>query len=138
MNFAEQSTDFCIKYFSYLRRISSKLNLTPSQSMCLSTIPANGISQSDLAKKLSLDLSTLSRNADKLIKMGLIKRDSSSYDKRISVISLTDKGFSKYSELNELLESELNVAFDKFDMDEQNKILEFFNQIIWNFELIEK
>ena len=133
MNFAEQSTDFCIKYFSYLRRISSKLNLTPSQSMCLSTIPANGISQSDLAKKLSLDLSTLSRNADKLI-----KRDSSSYDKRIAVISLTDKGFSKYSELNELLESELNVAFDKFDMDEQNKILEFFNKIIWNFELIEK
>ena len=70
--------------------------------------------------------------------MGLIKRDSSSYDKRIAVISLTDKGFSKYSELNELLESELNVAFDKFDMDEQNKILEFFNKIIWNLELIEK
>jgi len=138
MNFAEQSTDFCIKYFSYLRRISSKLDLTPSQSMCLFSIPVNGISQSDLAKKLSIDLSTLSRNIDKLIKMGLIKRGSSAYDKRLAIISLTDDGFSKYFKLNETLESELNIVFSKFDMDEQNKILEFFNKIIWNFELIEK
>ena len=138
MNLVEESTDFCQKYLSCLRRMSVKLNLTQSQSLCLSSIPFTGTSQTNLAEKLAIDYSTLSRNLDRLVKLKLIKRTPSSYDKRVSHIILTDKGFNKYTELNQLIENELSFIFEKFDLDEQNQISEILNKINWNFELIGK
>ena len=138
MNLVEQSTDFCKKYLSCLKRASSRLNISQSQSLCLSSIPFDGISQTDLAKKLSLDISTLSRNLDRLMAQGIIERNSSLYDKRTTRINLTESGHKVYADLNLLIKEELDRVFAKFDVDEQNQISEMLNRINWSFELVGK
>ena len=67
MNIIENSVQYCINFLSIIRKIAAELHLTPSQMLCIYVIPFRGITQSDLAKKLSIDISTLSRNLDKLI-----------------------------------------------------------------------
>ena len=138
MNLIELSNDFCQKYLSCLKRASSKLKLTQSQSLCLSTIPFKGISQTELARKLALDLSTLSRNLNKLFTRGFIKKISSRYDKRIIKIHLTNKGTETYNQLNNLMTDELYEIFNTFDIDEQAQIEEMLNKINWKFDLLNK
>ena len=47
--------DFCLNYLSCLKKVASQLNVTYSQAICINYIPSRGISQADLAKKLSID-----------------------------------------------------------------------------------
>ena len=138
MNLIELSTDFCQRYLSCLKRASSTLKLTQSQSLCLNAVPFKGISQTDLANKLSLDLSTLSRNLDKLSDREFIAKKSSSHDKRIIKIYLTDKGENIYTQLNNLIANDLYKVFHAFDLDEQDQIEEFLNKINWQFDLLNK
>ena len=91
MNLVEISSNFCINYLAFIRRIGKKLNLTQSQALCLNAIPFNGISQSALARKLSIDISTLSRNLDKLLISNIINKQESSFDRRSFKILLTEK-----------------------------------------------
>ena len=138
MNLIELSGNFCNNYLFCLKKASQDLNITLSQSLCLITIPFNGISQTNLASKLNLDLSTLSRNLNRMIKMGLIKKKNSYYDKRSFTISLTSKGSIAYNELIQLIENDLNEVFNKFDIDEKDQMIEFLNKANWQFELNQK
>ena len=74
MNIIELSNDFCIAYFSVFRKVANALGLTQAQALCVCSIPFEGLSQSGLSKKLSIDLSTLSRNLDRLIDKNIIKK----------------------------------------------------------------
>ena len=123
MNLIELSGDFCNNYLYYLKKASSKLNLTLSQVLCLTTIPYDGISQSMLAKKLALDLSTLSRNLNKLIDIGLIQKENSHYDKRSYNISLTSSGKNIYNKILNLVQSDLNTIINHLDPEEQDGML---------------
>ena len=138
MNLIELSTDFCQKYLSCLKRASSTLKLTQSQSLCLNAVPFKGISQTDLANKLSLDLSTLSRNLDKLSDREFISKKSSNHDKRIIKIYLTDKGKNIYNQLNNLIANDLYKVFHAFDLEQQDQIEEILNKINWQFDLLNK
>ena len=138
MNLIELSGNFCNHYLFCLKKASHKLQITHSQSLCLISIPFNGISQTDLAKKLNLDISTLSRNLNKLIKIGLIHKENSKYDKRSFKVGLTSKGHQTYSALNEIIENDLNKAFNKFDIDEKDQMIDLLNKANWQFEIINK
>ena len=107
MNIIELSNDFCQNYLACIRRASSILNITHTQAMCLQTIPFSGISQAELAKKLNIDISTLSRNLDKLVKLKLVDKKSSLSDKRSFIISLTDGGKQIYNKFNDIISEEL-------------------------------
>ena len=55
MNLIELSGTFCQNYLFFLKKASKELNITLSQSLCIITIPFDGISPSNLAKKLNVD-----------------------------------------------------------------------------------
>jgi len=59
-----------------------------------------GISLTDLAFRLDLDKSTLSRTVDSLVKSGLLSRVDNSSDRRLINISLTLKGKEKADYIN--------------------------------------
>ena len=138
MNLIELSTDFCQKYLSCLKRASSILKLTQSQSLCLNAVPFKGISQTDLANKLSLDLSTLSRNLDKLIFLDIVYKTSSNIDRRSYKISLTSQGEELYLQFNEIIKEEIETIYDKLELEEYDQILEILNKLNWQLELINK
>ena len=113
----------------------SKLNqITASQCLCIISIPYDGISQTNLAKKLSVDISTLSRNLDKLYNKKLINKQSDYPDKRISKIFLTNDGYSLNSKLINDLNNNLFFLMNN-NLINQN----FIDQLSkLNWELMQK
>lgn len=57
-------------------------------------------SLSDLAGVLGLDLSTVSRVADGLVRQNLLKREVASQDRRRSILTLTDRGKELVENIN--------------------------------------
>ena len=136
MNLIELSNDFCQNYLVCLRRVAISTDITLSQLLCLNAVPFSGISQSKLAKKLSLDLSTLSRNLNRLINMQLIDKNISKIDNRSYNINLTKKGVSFYNNIQQLINTEIHTIYESLEIDEINQLSELLNTINWKFDLL--
>lgn len=68
-------------------------DLSPTQFAALATILKYGeVSQNHLGRMTAMDPSTISLVVRKLLKQGLIKRNPSETDQRLSIITLTDEG----------------------------------------------
>ena len=72
MNITEHLSDISLNYFSLVRKLASKFDLTLSQTLVLLYIPFDGITISDLSDKLGIDISTMTRNIQRIEKKGLI------------------------------------------------------------------
>ena len=138
MNIIEQSNDFCLNYLSYIKKTASLFHISCSQALCLNAIPFDGISQSKLANKLSVDLSTLSRNLDKLIKLNLIHKKVLRMDKRSYKITLSSDGKILFQKFNDTLYAELKNIYADLNIDDINQIEELLNKLNWQFALYEK
>ena len=136
MNIPELLTDLTTHYNALIRNTASQLSLTASQAFHLLSIPHDGIPMSQLAHKLGLDTSTLTRNIQKLEKMELIKRNQDSYDKRIQRAILTEKGEERVKLLEKSLQN-MNQAFmEQIDLDSQENITDILEKIVWAMECI--
>ena len=135
MNIAEQTNDFCINYLKCIKKAANSLWITQSQALCIQAIPFDGISQTELALKLSLDLSTLSRNLDKLSKIYLIEKIISSFDKRSYKITLTTRGQKIYQQLNDKINNYFQNIYAQLDLEEIDKMVDILSKINWEFEL---
>ena len=135
MNFLIQYNEFCLNYLKSIKKIASSLSLTQSQILCIKSIPFDGISQVSLSKKLALDLSTLSRNLEKLQKDKIINKEKSNYDNRSSIITLTQKGKTIYKEIINVMQSEINNILLKINIDDIDYLTEVLNKINWEIEL---
>ena len=92
--------------------------------IALSIIPPDGLEMSALAKKMGVDNSTATRLVIGMEKAGWVKRESSLYDKRVSQVFLTKRGYSLQINLEEqfeligkAVEGSLNPA-DKLDISD--------------------
>ena len=74
MNIAELTVALHNNTLSPIRRIAKKYSISSSQLVCIISIPSDGINQTNLAALLSIDISTLSRNLNHLIKKNLITK----------------------------------------------------------------
>lgn len=71
----------------------SPANFTPAQFELIGTLSAMpGLSQSELAKMLSLDQTTLSRNLAVLIDRKWVKKSASQTDRRLAVYTVSKEG----------------------------------------------
>ena len=136
MNIPELLTNLTTHYNAIFRQYSSRLSLTAPQAFHLLSIPVDGISMSDLANKLGLDTSTLTRNIQKLEKLDLVRRKQDRNDKRILVVYLTDKGRGKVEKIEESL-LDLNFSMMKYiDLDDQENIPEMLEKLVWAMDCI--
>lgn len=105
-----------------IRQLERKLGvLQESQQSCCGKISmaqchalveigrAKKISLNDLAEKLNLDSSTMSRTVNKLVAKNFVKRDIDPSDRRYVTISLTDSGEGHFHSI----ESDWNTYFLK-------------------------
>ena len=136
MNIPELLTDLTTHYNALIRNAASQLNLTASQAFHLLSIPHDGIPMSQLAHKLGLDTSTLTRNIQKLEKMELIRRSQDSYDKRVQKAVLTEKGEEMIELLDESLQKMNNTFMEHIDLDSQENITDILEKIVWAMDCI--
>ena len=136
MNLSEYILEINNHFSSILRMISSNNNVTLEQGKLLLCIPYDGISMTDLSKELGIDISTLTRNSQKLIDKNLIIKKNDDYDKRKIFIVLTNNGES----LRELLEHSLdlftNKLFDRINVKERETIETTLENLNWHLSCI--
>ena len=135
MNLIEQSNEFLKNYLRCFRNSLIPFNLTQSQALCLLSIPFDGISQTSLSKKLALDLSTLSRNLNHLLKNNLILKTKSDADLRIYIIQLSPKGQNLYKKLNNNINNNFKNIYSNLDLEDINHVINVLNKLNWQFEL---
>jgi DNA-binding MarR family transcriptional regulator len=135
MNLIEQSNEFLKNYLRCFRNSLIPFNLTQSQALCLLSIPFDGIIQTNLSKKLALDLSTLSRNLNHLLKNNLIFKTKSDTDLRIYIIQLSPKGQNLYEKLNNNINNNFKYIYSNLDLKDINHVINVLNKLNWQFEL---
>ena len=136
MNIPELLTDLTTNYNALLRQYASQLSLTAPQAFHLLSISTDGISMSCLAHKLGVDNSTLTRNIQKLEKLGLVFRKQDVYDKRVIKAYLTQKGQAMVEQFESLL-LDLNFSMmDYIELDDQQNIPEMLEKLVWAMDCI--
>ena len=136
MNVSELLSDLTVHYNGIIRQTASRLGLTSSQAFHLISIPHSGISMSRLSRKLGLDTSTLTRNIQKLEKMGLVERFSSSYDKRVQNTLLTQGGIEIVTKMEELLIETNQLIIDQINLEDQEHISTVLEKLVWSMDCI--
>lgn len=92
------------------------------------------ISVSDLAKKLSLDKSTVSRTVDGLVNINLVNRAIPKENRRLALIQLTGSGKELCSSINYTNDSYIKEVFHDFTDEEKAKFLSLFSRLTSNME----
>ena len=136
MNLPELLVDLTTHYNALIRSAALQLHLTASQAFHLISIPYDGIPMFKLAHKLGLDASTLTRNIQKLEKLGLLKRMHDSYDKRVQKAVLTTLGAQMTDQIEEILLQTTNSILEQIDLDSQQSMGELLEQLIWSMDCI--
>ena len=138
MNISEHLSDISLNYFALLRKLSSKFDLTLSQALLLLYVPFDGITISDLSDKLGIDISTMTRNIQRIEKKGLIKRLPNPDDKRSIKLFLSSRGQKLTLLLNDDIANQLSSILDKYDFEQIEKIQESLESVGWNLYLNRK
>jgi len=90
------------------------------------------ISISDLAKKLSLDKSTVSRTVDGLVNINLVNRAIPKENRRLALIRLTGSGKDLCSSINYSNDSYISEVFSNFTDEEKECFLRLFGKLTGN------
>jgi len=120
-------------YLNLMRKISSQHQISVSQLLCIVSIPYKGIQQIELAKNLSLDVSTLSRNLDKLIIKELIIKKKAQLDQRAYRVSLSNKGKQLYEDIMLNINSLYQSVYLELDDMEIEQFKEILIKLNWLF-----
>lgn len=86
--------------------------------------------QSDIAKTLHIDKSYLSRIITRFYKNGLIGKDKSAKDKRMTYITLTKKGAMETERLIALTNNQIKAQIAQLNSDERERLCNAMNEVI--------
>ena len=128
MNIPELLISLHINTLHSLRLIAKKNKLSIQQVLCVYSIPLDGITQTNLANSLSIDVSTLSRNLNKLEEQSIIIRECLQSDERFFKIFLTTYGKDLFqSILNDLTSYIKTLQLSTASNDTQNIVDSLLN-----------
>ena len=135
MSIIENLSELSIQYFSLVRQLSSKFELTLSQTLIILSIPFDGVTISDLSEKLGIDISTMTRNIQRIEKKNLVKRLPNPDDKRSIKLFLSQRGTTLSSSLNLEISTSLDNILDKYDLKISNQIKNNLENLSWDLYL---
>ena len=135
MNISENLSDISLNYFALVRKISSKFELTLSQTLVLLYIPFDGVTISDLSNKLGIDISTMTRNIQRIEKKGFINKKPNLNDKRSIKVALSHRGQKISQSISKDIQDNLDNIFQKYDFAEIQKIHDLLESIGWDLHL---
>ena len=99
--------------------------------IALSIIPPDGIEMSALAKRLGIDNSTATRLVTGMEAAGWLSRQSNLYDKRVTKVLLTKKGYSLQSDLEEQFALIGKVVEESLNPSDKVNISDSLSSLNW-------
>ena len=104
---------------------------TLQQIFILATIPDKGMDMTSLAEKIGVDNSTVTRLVDGMVRLDLVDKKKSYLDKRITIVSLTEKGNQTSEEIEKKLDIIGEEIFNQISMEHKNDIKEALLSFHW-------
>lgn len=100
------------------------LDLSFSQARSLFTLAqADGpLAIGDIAKLVSLSMTSAGRNVDQLVKLGLVERRESELDRRVKLVALTAKGHELARAHLDAKRGSVRQMLDHLDLDQCERL----------------
>ena len=129
-NFHKQVVDLIKKYQFRDRNRITCCGISVSQCYTLETLHTHGaLTMQELADKMYLSVSTMTRVVDQLVKKQFVVRQQAMDDGRVRLITLTESGEEKFQEAwSNIFESE-KVILDRFPPDQREMLITFLKQL---------
>jgi len=135
MSIIENLSELSLQYFALVRQLSSKFELTLSQTLILLSIPFDGVTISELSEKLGIDISTMTRNIQRIEKKQLIKRAPNPNDRRSIKLFLSQRGSTLSNSINLDISVSLEKILEKFDLKTSSQIKNNLENLSWDIYL---
>ena len=94
----------------------------------------NGLMMKDIANLIGKNKSTVTELVNKLLKLGYIKKEKSQTDKRVTLISLTEKGKSIRDTFDTISQNLVKTAYQGFTNEEEETFLRLLKKLYTNFD----
>ena len=131
MHYGEFISSFLIDLQRLFRLDISIKDITYSQVLAIISIPNDGVEMSELARKLGLDNSTVTRLIVRLEKKDWVGREKSKRDKRAIKVFLKTKGFVIQQDIEKKIESIGEKIKMEIDDERRESILEHLYTFQW-------
>lgn len=135
MSIAENLFDISLNYFALIRAYASRFELTLPQAFILLYIPFDGATISELSNKLGVDISTMTRNLQRIERKKLIIRKINPNDKRSTKLVLSSRGQELSNALQQKIEENLNLIISKYDYKKSHQIKNYLEGLSWELYL---
>lgn len=94
----------------------------------------NGLMMKEIANLIGKNKSTVTELVNKLVKLGYIKKEKSQADKRVTLISLTEKGKSIRDTFDTISQNLVKTAYQDFTDEEEETFLRLLKKLYTNFD----
>ena len=131
MYYGEFISSFLIDLQRLFRLDISIKDITYSQVLAIISIPNDGVEMSELARKLGLDNSTVTRLIVRLEKKDWVGREKSKRDKRAIKVFLKTKGLVIQQDIEKKIESIGEKIKMEIDDEKRESILEHLYNFQW-------
>ena len=131
MHYGELISSFLIDLQRLFRLNISIKDLTYSQTLAMISIPDDGIEMSELAWKLGLDNSTVTRLVIRLEKKNWVERKRSQRDQRAIEVFLTDKGALIQLDIEKKIDNIGEKIKSEVEKDQKESLLESLFSFQW-------
>ena len=131
MYYGEFISSFLIDLQRLFRLEISIKDITYSQVLAIISIPNDGVEMSELARKLGLDNSTITRLIVRLEKKDWVGREKSKRDKRAIKVFLKTKGLVIQQDIEKKIESIGEKIKMEIDDEKRESILEHLYTFQW-------
>lgn len=125
-----------VRVFQLFERDQIKVHgFTSSQCYTLIEISkAQSLTMNELSDKMNLDTSTMTRVIDKLVRDGFVERDRHESDRRVVVVTLTDKGNKAAAKLHLSVNEYYKKIISSIPMGQTEEILNSVSVLLKAFE----
>jgi len=118
---------------THSKRLAHETGLTVPQVVCLQAIaegPADGLSISELAKRVSLSPGTASRVIERLVRAGLVERRRRARDRRLVAVSLTPQGRRRMESMPPLFHDGFLERLQSLSAEERRQVQATLDRIV--------
>ena len=131
MEFPELFTQLLIDLQSVFRKNNKDLPISLSQAVLLLSIPRDGIIMSELAIRVGVDNSTLTRLIHTMDENGLIQKKRNTNDRRSTLIYLSKIGEKNVKLIEENIDQSTNKILQNIPNIDQVRLKNDLNSLHW-------